>query len=389
MNRVVIAGGGLAGARTAEALRARGYGGHLTVVGAERHLPYDRPPLSKAVMRGETDDTTLGTDWRALGCEPLLGRRATGLGEALETTEGPIEFDGLVIATGATPIRLPGTGPQYTLRTVDDALAIRARLSPGARVVIVGAGWIGAEVATAAASAGCRVTVVEAADSPLATALGDEVGAATTAWYAEAGVGLRCGVKVGSVERGGLDLAGGGSIEADTVITGIGVRPETAWLEGSGLDLNDGVVVDERLRTARPGVFAAGDCAAWWSPRFGRRLRVEHWDTALNAPDVAAAGLLGEDRVYDPVPYFWSEQFGRMVQYVGHHPVADTIVWRGEAGSPRWAACWLSGESLVAMVTVNRPRDLLQARRAIAAGAAVDAVRLADPGIPVKEAVRK
>ena len=388
MERVIIVGGGLAGLRTAEALRAQGHAGGLTLVAAESYPPYDRPPLSKAVLRGETEDTTVAADWEALDCELLLGRRATGLGEDLETTEGPLGFDGLVLATGASPIRLPGDGPQHVLRSIDDARTLRAGLRPGARLVIVGAGWIGAEVATAAAAAGCRVTVVEAADAPLAGAIGAEVGSRTAPWYAEAGVELRHGLKVASIGPGGLELAGGGSIEADLVLTGIGVRPETAWLEGSGLALENGVVVDERLRTTRPGVYAAGDCAAWWSPRFGRRLRVEHWDTALNAPDVAAANLLGGEREYDAVPYFWSEQFGRMVQYAGHHPVADAMVWRGDPATGKWAVCWLSGERLVAILTVNRPRDLLQGRRVIASGASVDGVRIADPDVAVKAAVR-
>jgi 3-phenylpropionate/trans-cinnamate dioxygenase ferredoxin reductase subunit len=360
----------------------------LTLVAAEPYPPYDRPPLSKAVLRGETEDTTVAADWEALDCELLLGRRATGLGEDLETTEGPLGFDGLVLATGASPIRLPGDGPQHVLRSIDDARTLRAGLRPGARLVIVGAGWIGAEVATAAAAAGCRVTVVEAADAPLAGAIGAEVGSRTAPWYAEAGVELRHGLKVASIGPGGLELAGGGSVEADLVLTGIGVRPETAWLEGSGLALENGVVVDERLRTTRPGVYAAGDCAAWWSPRFGRRLRVEHWDTALNAPDVAAANLLGGEREYDAVPYFWSEQFGRMVQYAGHHPVADAMVWRGDPATGKWAVCWLSGERLVAILTVNRPRDLLQGRRVIASGASVDGARIADPDVAVKAAVR-
>jgi NADPH-dependent 2,4-dienoyl-CoA reductase/sulfur reductase-like enzyme len=388
MKQVIVVGGGLAGLRTAETLRAQGYEGSLALVSAEPYAPYDRPPLSKAVLRGETEDTTVAADWEGLGCELLLGRRATGLGEALETSQGPLGFDGLVIATGATPIRLPGEGPQHTLRTIDDARALRDALRSGARLLIVGAGWIGAEVATAAAAAGCRVTVVEAADAPLAGAVGAEVGSRTIGWYAEAGVELRHGVKAASVERGGLELAGGGSIEADLVLTGIGVRPEIAWLEGSGLALEDGVVVDERLRTGRPGVFAVGDCAAWWSPRFGRRLRVEHWDTALKAPEVATANLLGGERDYDAVPYFWSEQFGRMVQYAGHHPVADAMVWRGDPDAGGWAVCWLSGGRLVAILTVDRPRDLLQGRRVIAAGAEVDPALLADPGVAVRATVR-
>ncbi|HEY7483242.1 MAG TPA: FAD-dependent oxidoreductase [Streptosporangiaceae bacterium] len=409
MNRIVIVGGGLAGARTAEALRAGGFAGELTMIGAEPHLPYDRPPLSKAVLKGEADDTTLETDLDALRCERLLARRATGLrlagdaGGAVETTAGSVAFDGLVIATGATPITLPGDGPYRVLRTIDDARALRSVLLPGRRLVIVGAGWIGAEVATAAALAGCEVTVVEAADVPLAVALEPEVGALTAPWYAEAGVELRHGVKVASVEDGGLALAGGGFIDAHDVLIGIGVRPETRWLTDSGLELDNGVVVDGALRafaggsggpsplerdgTVRPEIVAAGDCAAWWSARYGRRLRVEHWDAALNAPDVAAASLLGKDATYDPVPYFWSEQFGRMVQYAGLHQGAERLLMRGDPGDRKWAACWLSGDRLDAILTVDRPRDLVQGRRIMAAGGRVDPDLLADPEVPVRNAV--
>lgn len=394
MERVVVVGGGLAGLRTVEALRAHGYAGRLTLVAAEPHPPYDRPPLSKRVLWGETSETTFAADWAALDGELLLGRRATGLrpgaggGGTVDTDRGSLDFDGLVIATGAAPVRLPGEGPQRVLRTLDDALALRAALVPGARVAIVGAGWIGAEVATAAARAGCRVTVVEAAEAPLATAIGAEVGECTAPWYTAAGIELRRGTKVAAVERGGLALTDGGFIEADEVVTGIGVRPVADWTAGSGLIMADGIAVDEALRTNLPGVLAAGDCAAWWSPRYRRRLRVEHWDSALNAPDVAAATLLGAAATYDPVPYFWSEQFGRMLQYAGHHPLGSRLLWRGAPGDDRWAVCWLDGERLVAILTVNRPRDLVQARRIIGQGATVDPGRLADPDVAVRESVR-
>ncbi|MWA01256.1 NAD(P)/FAD-dependent oxidoreductase [Actinomadura sp. LD22] len=406
MNRVIVVGGGLAGVRAAEALRSKGYEGALTLVSAERHRPYDRPPLSKAVLAGDSDDTTVDADWDALRCELLLGERATGLrldapgrGGTVASTAGDLPFDGLVIATGAEPVTLPGDGRQHVLRTIDDSRDLRGRLTEGARIVIVGAGWIGAEVATTAAKKGCAVTVVEAADTPLAVALGQEIGALTVPWYAEAGVELRTGVKVAAVEHGGLALAGprgGERIDADEVVVGIGVRPALGWLDGSGLLLERGVVTDGSFRTVmddeagtvRGDVVAVGDCAAWWSGRYGRRLLVEHWDTALTAPDTAAAALLGQDAVYDAAPYFWSEQFGRMVQYAGNHARSERLVHRGDPSGRKWAIAWLTGDRLDAILTVDRPRDLVQARRVIAAGTPVDPAAIADPDVAVRQAVR-
>jgi 3-phenylpropionate/trans-cinnamate dioxygenase ferredoxin reductase component len=291
-----------------------------------------------------------------------------------------------VIATGAAPVRLPGAGRQRFLRTLDDALQLRALLRPGLRLVIVGAGWIGAELATAATARGCQVTVAEAASAPLAGALGAEIGAATAGWYAEAGVDLRLGAAVAAVRDGGLELAGGDWLAADEVVTAVGVRPATGWLAGSGIACDNGVLTDEQLRTSVPDVYAVGDCAAFWSLRFRRRIRPEHWDVALRAPATVAANLLGAGRPYDPVPYFWSEQFGRMVQYAGEHRDADELVWRGSPGQRAWAACWLAAGRLVAMLTVGLPRDLLQGRRLIEAGVPFDRHRLADPGAPVRDA---
>jgi 3-phenylpropionate/trans-cinnamate dioxygenase ferredoxin reductase subunit len=396
MQKVIVVGGGLAGVRAVEALRSKGYEGALTLVGAEPHRPYDRPPLSKAVLVGDSDDTTVDADWTRLRCELLLGHRAkalhlseTGPGGTVELDDRTLEFDGLVIATGASPIRLPGPGRQHVIRTLEDSLELRAELREGAHIVIVGAGWIGAEVATGAAKKGCRVTVVEAADAPLAGAIGPEIGRLTVPWYIEAGVDLQCGVKVASIDEGGLALADGRLLDADAVVVGVGVRPETGWLQGSGLEVSGGVIVDESLRTARPEIVAVGDCAAWWSRRYGRRLLVEHWDTALNAPETAAAALLGhEGAVYDAVPYFWSEQFGRMVQYAGHHPVAERMIFRGSPEEAKWAALWLTGDRLMAVLTVDSPRDLVQSRRIIAAGTPVDVDLIADPAVAVRNAVR-
>lgn len=387
--RVVISGAGLAGLRTVEELRARGYDGEITLIGAEPRPPYDRPPLSKQLMAGEVDDTTLRDDLDSLGADVRLGETAAGLGDrVLRTDRGDYGFDSLVLATGSLPVALPGPGRQRFLRTLDDALALRALLRPGLRLVIVGAGWIGAELATAAAARGCLVTVVEAARAPLAAAVSAEVGALTERWYAGAGVSLRLGQPASSVQPGGLALADGGWLEADEIVTAVGVRPAVGWLASSDVHVDGGITVDEFLRTSVPGVFAVGDCAAFWSARYGRRLRFEHWDVALRAPEVVAANLLGGAAAYDPVPYFWSEQFGRMVQYAGYHGGADQLVLRGDPAGARWAACWLAGDRLVAAFCVNSPPDLLQARRFIQDGAAVEAGRLADPALPVRAAAR-
>lgn len=393
IERVVIAGAGLAALRTAEELRVNGYQGTLTMAGAEPCPPYDRPPLTKKVMTGEIDDTTLAADMAALGVDLRLSEPATGVSDGeLHTAAGAYPFDALVVATGAEPVRLPGTGQQWVIRTIADALAVRDTLSPGTSLAIIGAGWIGAELATAARERGCGVTVVEAAQAPLTGALGTEVGRRTIGWYEAAGVELRLGQPVESVEPGGLALPGGEWLAADVVVTAVGVRPSVGWLAGASVSLENGVAVDEHMRSSRPDVYAVGDCAAFTSRRFGRRLRVEHWDTALHAPTVAAMNILGGNEEYDPVPYFWSEQFGKMVQYVGNHAKSDRLLWRGDPAGSQWAACWLgapgtaSADRLMAVLTVDRRRDLQQAKRLIAAGHPVDADRLSDPDCPLKDA---
>ncbi|MFF5333247.1 NAD(P)/FAD-dependent oxidoreductase [Streptomyces sp. NPDC013181] len=395
MENIVVVGGGLAGSHTAAALRARGYRKTLTLVGAEPHPPYDRPPLTKSVLAHEEEDTSFPTDWIGLDLGLRLGERAESLeldehrpGGVLRTTAGPLPFDGLVLATGAEPLRLPGTGKQHVVRTVDDARALRPLLRPGTRLTLVGAGWIGAEIATVAAGKGCRVTVLEAGPAPLAAAVGADIGAWTAPWYAAAGVTLRCDTPVASVDPGGLRLADGEFLAADVVVVGIGARPAVDWLAGSGLAVARGVVVDASLRTARPEVVALGDCAAWWSRRYGRHMVVEHWDTALKASEPAAAALLGEDVCHDPVPYFWSEQFGRTVQYAGDHHDADQVVLRGSPEDPDWAVLWLAGGRLRAVLTVDRPRDLVQARRALTHGCVVDVPAAAAPATALRDALR-
>ena len=385
MQRVVIVGGGLAGARTAQELRTQGYDGSLTLLAAEPELPYDRPPLSKGRLQGDGENVTLDIPWADLDVDLRLGCRATGLAAGLVTTDDEdVPYDGLVIATGAQPLRLPGDA--LTLRGVDDARRLRPHLVPDARIVIVGAGWIGAEVATVAAEAGCAVTVVEAGKTPL-TALPREVGKLAIPWYAKLGIDLRLGAKACEVGIDRVLLEGGEQIPADIVLVAVGAAPDTDWLAGSGIDVEHGVLVDEHLAASLPGVVAVGDCIARWSPRYDIRLRVEHWDDALHGPTVAAATLLGKEAVYDPVPYFWSDQLGHTLQWAGFAKGADSVVRRGRAGQKDgWAFCWMAGPRLVAMLTVDRPRDLVQGRRRIAEGAEPDPARLRDLAVPVKSA---
>ncbi|MFG2725056.1 NAD(P)/FAD-dependent oxidoreductase [Streptomyces canus] len=393
--RVVVVGAGMAGVQTAVALREQGFKGTVTVIGAEPHQPYDRPPLSKAVLLGKAEGSAFDVDFEALGIELLLGREALGVrpeAHELDTEAGPVPYDVLVLATGAEPIRLPGTEGVpgvHLLRTLDDAERLRPVLARQHDIVVVGAGWIGAEFATAAREAGCAVTVVEAADRPLAGALPAEVAAPMTSWYADAGAVLRTHARVERVEPGAVVLDDGSRVAAGAVVVGIGARPATAWLAGSGIELgaHREVVADDRLRTSVPDVHAVGDCASFPSGRYGERLLVHHWDNALQGPRTVATDILGETRtVYDPVPYFWSEQFGRFVQYAGHHASADTTLWRGEPSGPAWTVCWLRERRLVALLAVGRPRDLAQGRRLIEAGVEMDPELLTDPARPLKAA---
>ncbi|MFE0950666.1 NAD(P)/FAD-dependent oxidoreductase [Streptomyces mutabilis] len=403
---VVVVGAGMAGVQTAVVLREQGFTGPVTLIGAEPHQPYDRPPLSKAVLLGTAEGSAFDVDFEALGITLRLGCEALGVrpGEhVLDTSAGPVPYDSLVLATGAEPMRLPGAEGVpgvHLLRTLDDAERLRPVLARQHDIVVVGAGWIGAEFATAAREAGCAVTVVEAADRPLAGALPAEVAEPMVRWYAEAGAVLRTRARVAGVEPGGgpeephhVVLDDGSRLPAGAVVVGIGARPATAWLAGSGIALgaHGEVLADDRLRGSVPDVYAVGDCASFPSGRYGERLLVHHWDNALQGPRTVAAGILGAatgevPEPYDPVPYFWSEQFGRFVQYAGHHTAADTTVWRGDPAGPAWTVCWLREDRLVALLAVGRPRDLAQGRKLIQAGTAMDPRLLADPAKPLKAA---
>ncbi|WP_035805548.1 NAD(P)/FAD-dependent oxidoreductase [Kitasatospora mediocidica] len=388
--QVVVVGSGMAGAQCALALRQGGWRGGISLLGAEPHPPYDRPPLSKDVLLAKSDSTVFDLDYAQLGIELLPGRRATAVRPGvLHTDAGELPYGRLVLATGADPLRLPASDGARVLRTVDDALALRAALRPGARLVLVGAGWIGAETATAARQLGCEVTVLEAAAEPLAGVLPRELTAPMERWYAEAGVELRLGARVAAVEPGEVVLADGDRVAADEVVIGIGARPATGWLADSGIELDaaGAIVADASLRTSLPLVWAAGDCVSYPSARFGERINVQHWDHAMHSGRAVAAALLGSDEPYDPVPYFWSEQFGRMVQYAGRHTAGDRLLLRGSTEEQAWSAVWLREGVLVAAMAVDRPRDLVQARRLIATSATLDPQRAADPSVALKAAV--
>jgi 3-phenylpropionate/trans-cinnamate dioxygenase ferredoxin reductase subunit len=391
MQRVVVVGAGLAGTHVAMALRRQGYEGEVVLVGAEEHPPYDRPPLSKAILLGNQDDSALTFKLDELRIDHRPSVRATALKDGgVETSAGDLGYDGLVLATGSEPIRLPGEGARY-LRTKDDALELRAALRKGGRVVVVGAGWIGAEVATAAAKHGCQVTVVEQAATPVAHALPPEIATHLVPWYAQAGVELRTDTRVAQVGPDSVALVGGEELRADVVVVGVGVRPATAWLEGSEIPVDRGVLVGPDLATGVEGVYAVGDLVARWSARYGERIRGEHWDDALRAPAVVAANLLGGAEEYDPVPYVWSEQFGRMVQFAGHlgPEPKGKLVWRGDpAVDAHWSAFWLDARSCVtAVLAVDQPRDFVQGRRLAEGDVPIDLDKLADPAVAVKASV--
>jgi NADPH-dependent 2,4-dienoyl-CoA reductase/sulfur reductase-like enzyme len=365
--RVVVVGAGLGGSRTCTELRKLGYTGPIVLIGDEAGLPYDRPPLSKAVIRGKRDPQPLKVGYRELEIDVRLGVTAEALDlerRRVLTSAGPEHFSHLVITTGASPVRLPGCGEQLVLRTDVDATTLRQRLIPGAHVVVIGASWIGAEVAHAALERGCRVTAVEYHRAPLAQALGPEIGNRFSSWWAAAE--LRTGEAVAAVEPDGVHLADGEVITADVVVSGVGVRPTTHWVADSGIAVLPALSVDEHLRSScDPTVYALGDVAAWWSRRYGRRLNIQHWEDAYSAPAVVASGVVhGADSelIHDPVPYFWSDQFGHRVEYVGHHDSSDVIAI-DEDLDRGWTASWTDASGrLTAALAVDQPKFISTVR---------------------------
>jgi NADPH-dependent 2,4-dienoyl-CoA reductase/sulfur reductase-like enzyme len=385
---VAVVGAGLAGLSAARALRAQGFTGQLTIVGAEPHRPYDRPPLSKEFLAGRcTEDALALTEpGEDLDARWLLGRQAVGLdaGErAVLLDDGrAVRAHGVVIASGAAARTLPGApAGVHTLRTLEDAWALRADLVLARRVVVIGAGFIGLEVAATLTTLGLPVTVLEAGPAPLSTVLGSRLGAVLGRAHTDRGVDLRCGVGVAGFECAedgrvsGVRLADGSAVAADVVVVGVGARPAVDWLVGSGVlpagaDPGAGIPCDAAGATAVAGVVAVGDCAAWYEPRLRRPHRVEHWTGALERPAVAVATLLGTVPPRQRLPYFWSDQYDARIQFAGHAGPADEVaVEDGDpTGDPTrdgagFLAVYRRGGEPVGVLGVDRPRLFNQWRR--------------------------
>ena len=390
-------GASLAGLRAAEGLRHAGYEGDIAVIGEENHLPYDRPPLSKQVLTGKADADAVGLDLgQDLGIEWLLQTRATALDierrvvtiEGAPSTPGgrspadSVPYDLLVIATGARPRVLksfePSTGALY-LRTIEDAIAVRDALARAQQAVVIGAGFIGLEVASSASSLGLDVTVLEALPVPLSRAIGDDMGEAVAAFHRRHGVNVRTGVAVeGVVGTGrveGVRMAGGEVIPAQVVVVGVGVSPVTDWLQESGVDLDNGVVCDDRLRVTAggrpvPGVTAAGDVARWDHPSYGS-VRLEHWTNAVEQGEAAARSLLLGDAApaFAPVPYFWSDQHGAKIQFVGYaQPHHEVMVVDGSVDEDRFVVAYGRDGTLTAALGMRRPAKVMALQKLIGEG---------------------
>ena len=397
LNRIAVVGASLAGLRAVEFIRRAKFEGELVLIGDEEHLPYDRPPLSKEVLRGEWEQDRLALrrkSYDELNLELMPGRRAVSLDtDAREVgLEGGdvVPFDGLVIATGGRVRELPNQ-PRldgiHTLRTLDDSLAIRAALASKPKVAVIGAGFIGAEVAASARQLGLEVTMIEALETPLAQSLGPRLGGVLQEVHERRGVRVHCGRRVEGF--GGTDrvervlLDDGTKVDCDLVVVGIGVTPSVSWLAGSGVELEDGVRCDETLASSVPGIVAAGDVASWYNPLFEERMRVEHWTNAVEQARHAVSTLLaapGEAKSFESVPMFWSDQFDIKIQGVGRPKPTDELVLAGGVPeSEKFIALYRRAGRLVGAVTFNQPPKLIQLRMLIGKRGGLDeALKIAE-----------
>jgi 3-phenylpropionate/trans-cinnamate dioxygenase ferredoxin reductase subunit len=399
--RFVVVGGGLAGARAVETLRDEGFKGSLVLVSAETHLPYERPPLSKAVLAGR-DDVSVAIlhdrNWYAERDVDLrLNATATGLdtaGQTLSFDDGSqIGYDALLLATGSSARRLPiaGAGLEgvHYLRTIDDSLALLERFRSQPRLVIVGAGWIGLETASGAREHGAEVTVIETAAQPLQMVVGEQIGSVFANLHRDHGVELLLSNGVASFEGSGrlsaVVLSDGRRLPADLVVVGVGAQPNLELAQTAGLDVDRGVVTDAALRTSDPHVFAAGDIVQWPHPTLGEQIRVEHWANANDSGVAAAKSMLGQDVAYDALPFFFSDQYDVGLEYVGHvaPDVSADVVVRGDPATREFMAFWLRDGRLLAAMHMNMWDSLEPVQPLIAGQQKLDAERLADPSIAI------
>lgn len=399
--RFVIVGAGLAGAKAAEALREQGFDGRITLIGAEPHRPYERPPLSKGYLMGTTDRSGVFVHpegWYAdHDVELRLGTTATGLDRGahrVELSDGSaIEYDKLLLATGARPRTppIPGADAPHVryLRRIEDCESLKEVFGTVSRLAVIGAGWIGLEVTAAARRAGVEVTVLEAAELPLLRVLGPEVARVFAGLHRDHGVDLRLGVVVSEITPSGVRLGDGEEITADAVLVGVGAEPEVRLAVRAGLPVDNGVVVDAALRTGDPDIVAAGDVANAHHPLLGRRVRVEHWANALKQPAVAAATMLGREAAYEELPYFYTDQFDLGMEYVGHVEPGgyDQVVFRGDVAAREFIAFWLSGDRVLAGMNVNVWDVVEPIKALIRTGTPVTAQALADPGLPLDKLI--
>ena len=381
--RIAVVGASLAGLRAAETLSQRVPKTEVVVIGAEPHRPYDRPPLSKKLLSGEWEPERiqlrpansfdeLDVEWRFGVAATRLEPAASGTGGTLHLSDGScLEAGGIVIATGASPRRLAGQsqfGHVHVLRTLDDAMAVRAAIGPGGQsVVVIGAGFIGLEVAATAKQLNNQVTVLEGAIAPLIRGLGEEMGTAIADVHRARGIDVRCGVQVESLTKTGVQLSEE-HLDADLIVVGIGVVPATQWLDDSGLELRDGIVCDETLQAA-PGIYAAGDVARWPNPLFDEEMRVEHWTNAAEQGALAANNLIdlaaGKTPVpYGPVPFFWSDQFDQRIQFLGRSsPDDEVIVAAGSVAEGKFLALYGRNGKLHGAFGLNAPRWVMPMRK--------------------------
>ena len=395
--RYVVLGASLTGGTAAATLRKEGFDGEIVLVGAEPDLPYERPPLSKDYLRRESprDNVFLNSPqyYEEQSIELRLGQKATRLNSAEKRvvldSGDELAYDKLLIATGVNPreLAVPGSdlpGVTY-LRTLPHADILGEALQKKPHVLVVGAGFIGSEVAASARSLGCEVAMLEVAPVPLIRALGEELGAVYADFHREQGVDVQTNTGIaefcGSGRLEAAVTSAGDVIPCDVAVIGVGVAPNTAFLEGSGLDLQNGVLTDEFCRSNAPDVFAAGDVANWWHPTWQERLRLEHYDNAIDQGTAVAKNMLGKGEPYAPVPHFWSDQYDLSLQYLGYASRWDEIAIRGKPSDHSFSAFYLADGRVRACLSVNRFRDQKAARRLISGGTPVDARRLSDEAV--------